>query len=428
MKKTLRTGILMALAAFLVLTLGALRIAHVFSYNARLEEELQSCRKDLEAVTANLERQMAGMKEDQGLDSLEGFAILEEVGRWDCCYVLCDAAGVVLAPSSLAGAPLQYSVYEERPDGIILGTFDGHKVAIIRCPVADGPCSVVGLYGWNYMLGNDHYTEGVYRLILLLIIALLLLVAWFWVIPAIERTDERRKSAEQSLSVARSIQQKALTHDFPSDARVDSYAILVPMHEVGGDIYGCRILGNKLCFVVGDVSGKGMGASFLMFMVSCLVFPAFKRGQAPAQIASYLNELICENQEYDMFCTLLLGTIDLDTREMEYCNAGHTRSLLDDGFLPQESNFVLGGFRGFAYKSQTITLPHGSRLVFYTDGVTEARNPDRAFLGEEALTEWAKNDYGSARETCESLLDRVCSFRGKAPQNDDIAIMTIKVL
>ena len=166
----------------------------------------------------------------------------------------------------------------------------------------------------------------------------------------------------------------------------------------------------------------------MMLMVSSLVYPAFKRGQSPSEIASYLNELICDNCEYDMFCTLLLGTIDMDTREMEYCNAGHTRSLLDQDFLPQISNFVLGGFSGFEYKSQKITLPHGSRLVFYTDGVTEARNKDKAFFGEDALLAWAKHDYGNARQTCESLMSEVSAFRGDAPQNDDIAMMTIKIL
>ena len=428
MKIKLRTGILIAFGVFIVLTLAASRIAHVFSYKSLLENELKICRKDLEDVTANLEKSIEQGREAEGLGFFELFSALEGVGRWDCSYALCDTSGRVIAPSVHAGEPLHYSVYQERPDGITLGTYDNHKVAVIRCRVTGHPYTVVGLYDKDYLLGDDHYMEGSYRTILLFIIALLLLLAWVWVIPAIEHIMARRRSAEESLSVARNIQQKAVTQVFPSDARVDSYAILEPMFEVGGDIYGCRLMGNKLCFVTGDVSGKGMGASFLMFMVSSLVFPAFKRGQSPSQIASYLNELICDNIEYDMFCTLLLGTIDLDTREMEYCNAGHTRSLLDRDFLPQITNSVLGGIRGFEYQSQKITLPRGSRLVFYTDGVTEARNQEGAFFGEDALLAWAGRDYGTARETCESLLAAVSAFRGKAPQNDDIAIMTICIL
>jgi len=428
MKKTLRTGILIAFAVFIGLTLGASRLAHVFSRRALLEEELKSAREDLRAVTDQFENQIKEGKELEGIAFFEEASNVEDVGRWDCCYALCDTSGRVISPSTIAGKPLQYSVYQERPDGITLGTFAGHMVAVLHYKVEGSHYVVYGLYEKNYLLGDNHYMEGSYRIILLFIVALLLLAARLWVIPAVEKIISRRESAEQSLAVARNIQQKAVTQAFTSDDKIDSYAILEPMYEVGGDIYGCQQIGNKLCFVIGDVSGKGMGASFLMFLVSSLVFPAFKRGNRPSEIACFLNDLICDNSDYDMFCTLLLGTIDLDTREMEYCNAGHTRSLLDKDFLPQISNFVLGGFPGFEYKSQKITLPHGSRLVFYTDGVTEARNQKKEFYGEEALLEWAGHDFGSAKETCESLLQTVSTFRGKAPQNDDIAIMTIKIL
>lgn len=428
MRKTLRVGIIIAFSVFIALTLWASRVAHVFSNKALLEEELRSCRKDLEAVTANLEESIQEGKETEGLAFFEESSKVEGVGRWDCCYALCDTSGIVLTPMALSGAPLHYSVYKKRSDGITLGTFGGHKVAVISCRVAGRPYTVYGMYDKDYLLGDNHYMERSYRTILLFIVAFLLLIAWIWVIPAIERIIKRRESAEQSLAVARSIQQKAVTREFPSDDRIDTHAILAPMYEVGGDIYGCQMVGNKLCFVIGDVSGKGIGASFLMFMVSSLIFPAFKGGHSPSAIASYLNDLICENNDYDMFCTLLLGTIDLDTREMEYCNAGHTKSLMNGEFLPQLSNFVLGGFHGFEYKSQKITLPHGTRLVFYTDGVTEARNKDKEFYGEEALLSWASKDYGNARQTCESLLGAVSAFRGKAPQNDDIAIMTIRIL
>ena len=428
MKITLRPGILTAFAIFIVLTLGASRIAHVFSGRALLEEELSYARNDLEDVAANLGKTIAAGKETEGLLFIDQSYRLETIGSWDCCYVLCDKAGTVISPFAFAGKPLEYSVYQQRADGITLGTFSGHKVAVMRCEVSNSPYTLMGLYEKDYLLGDSHYMEGSYRIILLGIIALLLLVAWIWVIPAVERIVARRRSAEQALALARNVQQKAVTLEFPLDDRVDSFAILRPMYDVGGDIYGCRMVGNKLCFVIGDVSGKGIEASFMMFMVSSLVFPAFKRGQNPSEIASYLSELICENSEYDMFCTLLLGAIDMDTREMEYCNAGHTRTLLDGGFLPQESNFVLGGFPGFPFKSQKITLPHGSRLVFYTDGVTEARNRNREFFGEERLQEWASGSYGNARQTCESLQEKVSAFRGGAPQNDDIAIMTINVL
>lgn len=428
MKNSLRAGILIAFAVFIVLTLGASRMAHQFSNRALLEEELQNCREDLEAVAAHLDELIREGRETEGLAFFDESSKIEDIGQWDCCYALCDTTGLVISPASLSGKTLDYSIYKVRPDSIILGSYHGHKVAVIHCKLTSRPYEAYGLYDKGYLLGDSHYMEGAYRLILLGIVCLLLLIAWFWVIPALEHIMERRRAAEESLSLARKVQQKAVTQVFPSDERVDTYAILNPMYQVGGDIYGCQLDGNKLSFVIGDVSGKGIEASFLMFLVSSIVYPALKRGQAPADIASYLNELICDNRDYDMFCTLLLGTINLETREMEYCNAGHTKSLLDGTFLPQLSNFVLGGFHGFEYKSQTITLAPGSRLVFYTDGVTEARNLKKEFYGEKRLLEWASHSSGSARETCESLMAEVSTFRGKASQNDDIAILTIRIL
>ena len=267
MKITLRPGILTAFAIFIVLTLGASRIAHVFSGRALLEEELSYARNDLEGVAANLGKTIAAGKETEGLLFIDQSYRLETIGSWDCCYVLCDKAGTVISPFAFAGKPLEYSVYQQRADGITLGTFSGHKVAVMRCEVSNSPYTLIGLYEKDYLLGDSHYMEGSYRIILLGIIALLLLVAWIWVIPAVERIVARRRSAEQALALARNIQQKAVTQEFPLDDRVDSFAILRPMYDVGGDIYGCRMVGNKLCFVIGDVSGKGIEASFMMFIV-----------------------------------------------------------------------------------------------------------------------------------------------------------------
>ncbi|MBO4557685.1 MAG: hypothetical protein J5693_03640, partial [Bacteroidales bacterium] len=152
MKLSLRTGILIAFGVFIILALGASQIAHVFSYKARLEKELQICRTDLEDVTANLERLIDQGKEAEGLAFFENFSAAESIGGWDCCYVLCDTAGQVITPQSLAGKPLEYSVYRERPDGITLGTFAGHKVAIIHSKVRWRPYMVYGLYDKDYIL------------------------------------------------------------------------------------------------------------------------------------------------------------------------------------------------------------------------------------------------------------------------------------
>ena len=113
MKKNLRTSILIAFAVFIALTLGASRLAHVFSRKALLEEELKSAREDLEDVTVKFQNEFNEGRDLDGINFFEQASKVESVGRWDCCYVLCDTSGRVIAPSALAGKPLEYSVYQQ---------------------------------------------------------------------------------------------------------------------------------------------------------------------------------------------------------------------------------------------------------------------------------------------------------------------------
>ena len=114
---------------------------------------------------------------------------------------------------------------------------------------------------------------------------------------------------------------------------------------------------------------------------------------------------------------------------MEYCNAGHTRTLLNGAFLAQDPQLIAGIAPGYRFHTQKCRLQHGDRLLLYTDGVTEARDERRAFFGEERLQAWmaARPAGAGCREDCADLLDTLAAFRGKAPQNDDIAIMSIRI-
>jgi sigma-B regulation protein RsbU (phosphoserine phosphatase) len=131
-----------------------------------------------------------------------------------------------------------------------------------------------------------------------------------------------------------------------------------------------------------------------------------------------------------MFCTLFMGFIDLDTLEMEFCNAGHTRTLIDGEFLAQDPQLIAGIVPDYVWHTQKLQLHNGAGLLLYTDGVTEARDESRALFGEARLQAWMKQrPVGtSCREDCEDLLQTLASFRGKAKQNDDIAIMSIKII
>ena len=244
------------------------------------------------------------------------------------------------------------------------------------------------------------------------------------------RVLDKKRRAEDEVLVARDLQQKAVTKTFPEDARCEAYAVLQPARSVGGDIYRCILSDNKLFFAVGDVSDKGMAAAYVMFLLSSVIQSHAGSGLSLTALAGEINRLLLDNPEYEMFCTLFLGTIDLETREFEYCNAGHTKTVVNGSFLEQDPQLIAGVLRDFPYKTEKMMLPPGSRLLLYTDGVTENRSADGTFFGEQRLLEWvsAQDPADSCEKTCDGLLAALDAFRGKAQQNDDIAIMCIKII
>ena len=194
-------------------------------------------------------------------------------------------------------------------------------------------------------------------------------------------------------------------------------------------MYHCLRSGDKLYFAVGDVSDKGTEAAFVMFLISSLIHSRLGRDFPLGGIMREINVLLYDNPAYEMFCTVFLGSIDLNTYEMEYCNAGHTRGILDGEFIEQDPQLMAGIVSDFEYHTQKIRLHRGSRLLLYTDGVTEARGAGRSFFGEKGLLEWMRRQPfdDSCEKTCNGLISALTSFRGAEEQSDDIAIMCIKI-
>ena len=133
-----------------------------------------------------------------------------------------------------------------------------------------------------------------------------------------------------------------------------------------------------------------------------------------------------------MFVTLFAGCLNLTTGELDYCNAGHNPILViqPDGsasFLRAKPNLAAGLVERFPYEEEHLRLAPGSRLLLYTDGVTEAERPDKKQFGEQALLSWAKklNPGVSSNAAALELYSRVRHFAAGAEQNDDITIMSV---
>lgn len=251
-------------------------------------------------------------------------------------------------------------------------------------------------------------------------------------IQELKTTTSEKQRFESELNIARSIQMHMVPHTFPKRDDLDIYAIMQPAKEVGGDLYDFFIKDGKLYFAVGDVSGKGVPASMFMAITRSAFRFIAGLGLPMDEVLSKINDSVSDGNDSGMFVTMFTGCLDLATGHVEYCNGGHNRIVVvtPDGspsFLDETPNLAIGLFEGFPFRKQQLDLARGSRLVLYTDGVTEAETAEKSQYGDAALLDWAGKAAGitSARDAAEDLMASVRTFTGGNEQNDDITIMII---
>ena len=429
---TIREGILLLLALFGLIIGGTAFFTVRYTRNNFVNSEYEGAVEELTILGRQIEVNLK-RGDPHPYRFLESTSDVESVNK-HFSYLVRDDRGIVLAPEFAGGKelPISHVRWLRRDKGCCVADVWGNKCFVVFFPLHDGPKSLelVAVYDNNYMFEEAHRTLSLFIIVLSAVFLALVLLSWFWFIPALERTIARKNQVENELNSARALQQKAVTSKFPSNSRIDSYAVLDPAREVGGDIYRFGLKDGKFRFVIGDVSDKGTAAALMMFTLSSYIHFRANHVVSVCDLMKELNNLICDNPEYEMLCTLFMGVIDMETLEMVYCNAGHTRTMVNGEFLDQDPQLLAGVESGYPYHTQTVQLHHGDRLLLYTDGVTEARSADRSFFGEKRLQDWmnALDPAVSSEAGCRSLLDTLAAFRGTAPQNDDIAIIYIKIL
>lgn len=253
-------------------------------------------------------------------------------------------------------------------------------------------------------------------------------------IAQLKTTTAANERFESELSIASEIQKQMLRTDFINDEEVDLYATLKPAKEVGGDMYDFLRVDRQIYFAVGDVSGKGVPAALYMAISRSLFHYVSGMSLNTNGVAACINSSFCSGNDTNMFITMFIGRFDLDTRELVFCNAGHNPIVVigPDGkasYLHAKSNMAAGVFDEFPYEKESIILEKGSRLLIYTDGVSEAENAVKDQYGEDRLIEFAgSQDVNlSSEEFVENLYQSVKAFTKENPQNDDITIMSVKL-
>lgn len=236
--------------------------------------------------------------------------------------------------------------------------------------------------------------------------------------------DERTDS---ELSAARSIQLDALPGDFADDV----FAVLRPAHDVGGDLYDFIRKGDRMSFIVCDASGRGIRSAVFSVMADTAFRMVCCMDLDAGEIAGRINQTLAFRNDLSMFATAFVGVLDVGTGDLEFVCAGQNPPVVisPDGtarFLPLHRDPPMGVLEKKCFTLQRTRLEPGSRLLAYTDGVTEATREDYAQFGDGRLLEYAATCKGcGVREIVNGLLETVAGFVEGDEQADDIAIMAI---
>ena len=238
-----------------------------------------------------------------------------------------------------------------------------------------------------------------------------------------------RASLESELNVAHDIQMSMLPKTFPAFPNrkdIELYASLTPAKAVGGDLYDFFIYNDKLFFCIGDVSGKGVPASLVMAVSRTLFRNIAAHTDKPSHIVDTMNANICEGNDNCMFVTLFVGVLDLATRQLRYCNAGHDAPYVEATLLCCHSNLPIGVTPDIEYAEQEMTIAPGMILFLYTDGLTEAENGGRELFGMQRIDEVIKDFKGSPQELIEAMTAAVHKFVGDTEQSDDLTMLAFR--
>ena len=246
------------------------------------------------------------------------------------------------------------------------------------------------------------------------------------------RVHDEQEKAKTELEVAKNIQLNTLPGAFASKDGVEILGELRAAKEVGGDFYDyVDIDKDHVAVIIGDVSGKGVPAAMFMMKTITSFRDFATKGKTPSEILKAVNASIYKGNTDSMFVTCFLAILDKKTGKLTYTNAGHNPPIIGSNrhfkYLKCEPGLVLGCFETSNVVDAEVKLKPGEIITLYTDGITEARNNDGEFFGDEKLLSiFNKIDYTCTIELHHQIKDEIAEFIKDAPQSDDLTILTLR--
>ena len=244
-----------------------------------------------------------------------------------------------------------------------------------------------------------------------------------------------RAAVQRDLDLARELQGGLLPKIFPTKEEapgIELFARLDPAKEVSGDLYDFFPMENgKMCFVVGDVSGKGIAAGIFMAVTRTLIRATAVAGRSPLEILTKVNAQLAKENQASLFVTMILGIVDTQTGRMVYGQGGHNPPirvpLKGKPTYEPPGGMPLGVFDDAKFGERELVLEKGETLLVYTDGVTEAMNLAKDLFGEDRLERAVEGGAVlSAEKLTERVVEKVEEFVGEAERSDDITLLAIQ--
>ncbi|MCC7360210.1 MAG: SpoIIE family protein phosphatase [Anaerolineales bacterium] len=242
---------------------------------------------------------------------------------------------------------------------------------------------------------------------------------------------QTRERLEQELRVARLIQQTLLPKEMPNLPGWSVAGYYQPARAVGGDFYDFLTLADgRLGLVVGDVTDKGVPAALVMATTRAIMRGAARQFDQPGQVLERANELLVPDIPRNMFVTCLYAILDPQTGRLVYANAGHDLPYRHHQAGADElraTGMPLGLLPGMIYEEKETIVRPGETIVFYSDGLVEAHNAERAMFSFGRLQSLVGGYAGHSADLVKFLLDQLAAFTGPDwEQEDDVTLVTLE--
>jgi sigma-B regulation protein RsbU (phosphoserine phosphatase) len=243
----------------------------------------------------------------------------------------------------------------------------------------------------------------------------------------------RRRAVEKELELARAIQMALLPENLPQPAGYELAGFNVPSRTVSGDLYKAELRRDdrECVLLLADVSGKGMSAALLTASLEALSVGPIEVGLPPDEICAKLSRRLYSRTSAERYATAFVGVLDIPSNTLRYANAGHNPALHvgADGTVAQlgATGVPLGLLPTVDYSAEDVTLGPGDAVVIYTDGVTEAADPQGGEYGLERLQELVlRRRASSAEELIDSVEQDLETFVRGVPYADDRTLLVLR--